>query len=62
MADVFEVLGIDHLQVRQMHPHTPANPAVLKTAGPAVAAADKLRDAVTGRGEEQQRPGHGQPA
>ena len=33
------------------HPHTPANPAVLKTAGPAAAAADKVRDAMTGRGE-----------
>lgn len=33
------------------HPHTPASPAVLKTAGPAVAVADKLRDAVTGRGK-----------
>jgi len=32
------------------HPHTPADPAVLKTAGPAVAAVDKLRDAVAGRG------------
>lgn len=32
------------------HPHTPASPAVLKTAGPAVAAADKARDAATGRG------------
>ena len=32
------------------HPHTPANPAVLKTAGPIVAALDKLRDAMTGRG------------
>ena len=32
------------------HPHTPANPAVLKTAGPVVAALDKLRDAMTGRG------------
>lgn len=32
------------------HPHTPASPAVLKTAGPVVAALDKLRDAVTGRG------------
>ena len=29
------------------HPHTPASPGVLKTAGPA--AADKARDAVTGR-------------
>jgi hypothetical protein len=32
------------------HPHTPASPAVLKTAGPVVAALDKLRDAMTGRG------------
>lgn len=33
------------------HPHTPPSPAVLKTAGPAVAAADKIRDAATGRGD-----------
>jgi hypothetical protein len=33
------------------HPKTPASPAVLKAAGPAVAAADRLRDAVTGRDE-----------
>ena len=33
------------------HPHTPASPGVLKTAGPAAAAADKARDAVTGRGD-----------
>jgi hemerythrin-like domain-containing protein len=32
------------------HPHTPANAAVLKTVGPAVAAVDKIRDAATGRG------------
>jgi hemerythrin-like domain-containing protein len=32
------------------HPHTPASPALLKTAGPVVAALDKLRDAMTGRG------------
>jgi Hemerythrin HHE cation binding domain len=32
------------------HPHTPASPGVLKAAGPAAAAADKARDAVTGRG------------
>jgi hypothetical protein len=31
------------------HPHTPPSPAVLKAAGPAVAAADKVRDAVSGR-------------
>lgn len=33
------------------HPHTPASPGVLKTAGPAVAAADRLRDKATGRDE-----------
>jgi hypothetical protein len=34
------------------HLHTPPSPAVLKAAGPAVAAADKARDAVTGRGSD----------
>ena len=33
------------------HPHTPPSPGVLKTAGPAVAAADRIRDAATGRDE-----------
>jgi hypothetical protein len=33
------------------HPATPASPSVLKAAGPAVAAADKARDKMTGRGE-----------
>ena len=33
------------------HPHTPPSPGLLKTAGPAVAAADRLRNAVTGREE-----------
>jgi hemerythrin-like domain-containing protein len=32
------------------HPSTPASPGVLKTAGPAVAMADQVRDAMTGRG------------
>ena len=32
------------------HPHTPPAPGVLKTAGPAAAAADRARDAATGRG------------
>jgi hemerythrin-like domain-containing protein len=31
------------------HPNTPASPGLLKTAGPAVAAADRLRDGATGR-------------
>jgi hemerythrin-like domain-containing protein len=34
------------------HPHTPASPSVLKTAGAAVAAADKARDAASGRGTD----------
>jgi len=33
------------------HPSTPASPAALKTAGPVVAAIDKLRDAMSGRGK-----------
>jgi hemerythrin-like domain-containing protein len=33
------------------HPHTPPKPGALKTAGPAAAAADRARDAATGRGE-----------
>jgi len=34
------------------HPHTSPSPGVLKTAGPAVAAADKARDRATGRGSD----------
>jgi len=34
------------------HPNTPPKPGILKSAGPAVAAADKARDAMTGRGKE----------
>lgn len=34
------------------HPHTPPSPGVLKGAGPAVGAADRLRDAATGRGRD----------
>jgi hemerythrin superfamily protein len=33
------------------HPHLPPHPGVLKTGGPAVATADKVRDAMSGRGE-----------
>ena len=33
------------------HPHIPTEPAVHKTAGPAVAAADKVRDELSGRGD-----------
>jgi hemerythrin-like domain-containing protein len=33
------------------HPHAPPSPGVLKTAGPAAAAADKARDKMSDRGE-----------
>jgi hemerythrin-like domain-containing protein len=33
------------------HPHTPAKPGMLKTAGMAAAATDRLRDKLTGRGK-----------
>lgn len=33
------------------HPKTPASPGVLKTAGPAVAATNRVRDKATGRDE-----------
>lgn len=32
------------------HPHIPPQPGVLKTAGPLIAAADKVRDELAGRG------------
>jgi hemerythrin-like domain-containing protein len=34
------------------HPRTPSSPGALKSTGPAAAAADKLRDAVTRRGTD----------
>lgn len=34
------------------HPNTPPSPGVLKAAGPVAAAADHLRDAATGRGQD----------
>lgn len=34
------------------HPHTPPKEGVLKAAGPVAAAADKMRDAATGRGQD----------
>jgi hypothetical protein len=33
------------------HPRTPPSRAALKVAGPIAAAADRARDAVTGRGD-----------
>lgn len=34
------------------HPHTPPSPSALKAAGPVAAAADKVRDKLTGRGSD----------
>jgi hemerythrin-like domain-containing protein len=34
------------------HPETPPRPGILKAVGPAVATADRVRDAVTGRGRD----------
>jgi hypothetical protein len=34
------------------HPHTPPRPGILKAAGPAVGAADRVRDKITGRGQD----------
>jgi hemerythrin-like domain-containing protein len=34
------------------HPNTPSSPGALKSAGPAAAAADRVRDAVSGRGKD----------
>jgi hemerythrin-like domain-containing protein len=34
------------------HPHTPPKPGILKATGPAVGAADRVRDKITGRGQD----------
>ena len=41
--------GATHAGPTRPHPHTPPSPTVLKAAGPAVAAIDKLRDAASAR-------------
>jgi hypothetical protein len=46
------------------HPATPPQPAVLKSAGPMVAALDRARDAATGRGQAKStaaKPATGRP-
>jgi hemerythrin-like domain-containing protein len=50
-------LGEQIFKAKQMaptrpHPAAPSTPGMLKAAGPAVAAADKLRDTLTGRGRD----------
>ncbi len=44
-----KLLAAQKLAPTRPHPHTPASPAVLKTAGVAAAAADKIRDAAGDR-------------
>jgi hemerythrin superfamily protein len=56
-AEESSQLGDNILQAKKVaptrpHPNTPPKEGVLKSAGPAVAAADKLRDKMTGRGED----------
>jgi hypothetical protein len=45
-----QLAAATHAGPTRPHPHRPPSPALLKTAGPVVAAADKLRDAASGRG------------
>lgn len=46
-----EVAGAKETAPTRPHPNTPSNPGVLKTAGAAAAAADRVRDRLSGRGE-----------
>lgn len=56
-TDRMNELGNKIVRAKQMaptrpHPNVPPQPGVLKTAGPVAAAADKIRDSVTGRGRK----------
>jgi hemerythrin-like domain-containing protein len=55
-ADEAQALGDQITRAKKLaptrpHPHVPAQPGAVKTAGPVAAVADRLRDAVTGRGK-----------
>jgi hemerythrin-like domain-containing protein len=55
-ADQAQELGERIMQAKKLaptrpHPHVPPQPGAVKSAGPAVGVADRLRDAVTGRGK-----------
>lgn len=57
-SDAMEELGKKMALAKKMaptrpHPHTPPMPGVLKTAGVGAAMVDKLRDAATGRGKDE---------
>lgn len=45
-----KIIKAKKLAPTRPHPHTPPNEGAVKTAGPLAGAADRLRDAVTGRG------------
>jgi len=54
-ADEAQVLGEQITRAKKLaptrpHPHVPPQPGAVKTAGPVAGVADRLRDAVTGRG------------
>jgi len=55
-ADEAQALGDQITQAKKLaptrpHPHVPAQPGAVKSAGPVAGVADRLRDAVTGRGK-----------
>ena len=55
-ADEAQLLGEQITTAKRLaptrpHPHVPPQPGAVKTAGPVAGAADRLRDAVTGRGK-----------
>jgi hypothetical protein len=54
-ADEAQLLGVQITRAKKLaptrpHPHVPAQPGAVKSAGPVAGIADRLRDAVTGRG------------
>jgi hypothetical protein len=54
-ADEAQLLGEQITRAKKLaptrpHPHVPAQPGAVKSAGPVAGIADRLRDAVTGRG------------
>ena len=55
-ADEAQALGDQITQAKKLaptrpHPHVPSQPGAVKSAGPVAGVADRLRDAVTGRGK-----------
>ena len=55
-ADEAQALGDQIVRAKKLaptrpHPHVPAQPGAVKSAGPVAGVADRLRDAATGRGK-----------